>query len=225
VIRPLLAVELRRQRPVFLRMVVLTVLVGIVFFVAGKRDPESLLASLIGCSIGVVLLVPMGISRDKMEGTLDFICGLPVETRDIAASRLIAVALFALPWALGIGLLSIAARGAIPLTPVAAAVLAWLAMLFLGAIAIALFSCFDLESLLGAPAVALIVAAVVMPRLVHALIPDLTQTSILHFLAWRGATPLLMSVFLTSALAIVLVSLAISARALNNFGARPFPAK
>jgi len=70
----LLALELRRQRPMFVRMALVTVVIGLVFFVAGKRTPADLLATLVGSGLGVALIVPMGIARDKMEGTLEFIC-------------------------------------------------------------------------------------------------------------------------------------------------------
>lgn len=202
-------------------MVILTVLVGLVFFLAGKRSPESLLAALIGCSLGVVLIVPMGISRDKMEGTLDFLCGLPVESRDIAASRLIAVALLAVPWAVGVGAFSVVVPTSIELGPVRAAMIAWLTMLVLGAIATALFVCFDLESLLGAPIVAMIVMLVVVPRVVHVFIPQITQESVLRFLAGGAASTVVVTVFFSAVLATVLASHQVSARALARYRAGP----
>lgn len=181
------------------RMVLLTVVVGIVFFLAGKHTPEDQLASILGCSIGVVLIVPMGISRDKMEGTLDFICGLPVESRDIAASRFIAVGLLAIPWAVAIGAFCLSRPFSIPLNPLAVAVAAWLAMLTLGAGATAIFSCFDLETLLGAPVIVLVLTLVIVPRVVHALFPALTAATMLRSLA-SPAAPMLVAI---AALALV----------------------
>jgi ABC-2 family transporter protein len=192
VIRPLLILELRRQRSLLTRMVLLTVLVGIVFFLAGKHSPEDRLASILGCSIGVVLIVPMGISRDKMEGTLDFICGLPVEARDIAASRFIAVGLLAIPWAVGIGAVWLWRPFSVAINPVAVTVVAWLAMVTIGAAATAIFTCFELESLLGAPMIAMLVVGMIAPRIVHALFPAVTTVLILQWLT-SGATPLVLA--------------------------------
>lgn len=198
-------------------MALLTALVAAVFFIAGKRSPEDRLATVLGCSFGIVLIVPMGISRDKMEGTLDFVCGLPVEPRDIAASRLIAAGLFAIPWAVGIGAVWISRPFSIALNPVAVAAVAWLAMLTIGASATAIFTYFELESLLGAPIIAMLLIVAIVPRIVHAVMPDLTPASVLQFLASPGMMPVLAFSFLIFVLAVVSLSLAISVRALNSF--------
>src|ERR1019366_8109956 len=179
---PLLLLELRRQRPMVLRMACLTVIVGLVFCVAGKPTPSDLLATLIGSSIGVVLIVPMGISRDKMEGSLDFLCGLPVESHAIAASRFIAVAVLSIPWAVGVGAVAFTVPTIASLNPVGVAILTWLAMLLLGASATALLTRFELESLLGAPVIAMVIAVVLVPRAVHALIPGMTKETVLRLL-------------------------------------------
>jgi hypothetical protein len=221
VIRPLVLLELRRQRALVVRMLSLTVLVGVVFFAAGKRTPESLLAALIGCSLGVVLIVPMGVSRDKMEGTLDFICGLPVKSRDIASSRFIAVALLAIPWALGIGALSIAVPAPVTLNPVVIAWLAWLAMLLLGAGATALFATFDLESLLGAPVIAMILALVIVPRLVRALFPALTPATVMQWITKPASSLMLASALVLISLAVGTIAFAITARGFANHRATP----
>jgi hypothetical protein len=199
---PLLLLELRRQRPMVLRMACLTIIVGVVFFLAGKRTPADFLAILIGSSLGVVLIVPMGISRDKMDGSLDFLCGLPVESHAIAASRFIAVAVLAIPWAVGVGAASFTLPVMVSLNPVGVAILTWLAMLLLGACGTALFTRFELESLLGAPVVAMVISVVLVPRVVHALIPGITQESLLRFLQ-QPTTPLVLATVLPAAVGIV----------------------
>ena len=200
-----------------LRMACLTVIVSLVFFVAGKRSPADLLATLIGSSIGVVLIVPMGISRDKMEGSLEFLCGLPVESQAIAASRLIAVAILTIPWAVAVGAASLSMPMITSQNPVGVGVLTWLAMLLLGACGTALLACFELESLLGAPIVAMVIAIVFVPRMVHALIPGLTQETLLRMMQ-RPATPFVLSAVLLAAVAIVVaVAFAITSRAFANY--------
>ncbi len=106
----LLLLVLRRDRPQVARMVFVTFAICGLFYLAGKREASNQLAILLGSGLGIVLLVPMGIVRDKMEGTLEFICGLPVEPREIAASRFIAGALIAIPWAIAVGALVFSMR-------------------------------------------------------------------------------------------------------------------
>lgn len=174
-----------------LRMIVMTLAVCLVFFVAGKRARTDQLAVLIGCSLGVALIVPLGIARDKMEGTMDFICGLPVEPWDIALSRFAAVVALALPWAVGIGAMSIGATAIGRLNPFDVAVVAWFALSLLGTCATALFSRFDFETLLGAPMIVMVVVLVVVPRAVRFWLPDLTAASVLRALAQPMAPALL----------------------------------
>ncbi|MFI5233795.1 MAG: hypothetical protein ACHQSE_14950 [Gemmatimonadales bacterium] len=169
---PLLRLELRRQRPMVVKMAVLTAIVCGVFFAAGKRAPSDLLAVMMGSGLGAVLIVPMGISRDKMEGTLDFLCGLPVDPRAIAAS-------LALP-------------ATAHVNPVVVVVLTWLAMLLIGACTVAALTCFELESLLGAPLVGLVIAFVLVPRAVRALVPAVTGEAVVRFLQ-QPAAPLLVA--------------------------------
>jgi hypothetical protein len=197
---PLLKLELRRQLPMVVRMACLTVVVSAVFFLAGKRGPGELLAALIGSSLGVVLIVPMGVSRDKMEGSLEFICGLPVEPSAIAASRMIAVAVLAFPWAVGVGALSLVVPATASLGPIAVAAFTWFVMTSLGACATAMLTRFELETMLGAPLVAMVIAVVLVPRAVHALLPGLTRESVVLYLQ-RPAAPLVLGLLVLSAVA------------------------
>jgi hypothetical protein len=214
---PLLGLELKRQRPMLFRMVALTAIVSATFYLAGKRTSADFLATLIGSSLGVVLIVPMGISRDKMEGTLDFLCGLPVESQEIAASRFVAVAILSVPWAMGVGALSFALPAPIPLNPAGVAILAWLALLMLGACATALLARFDLESLLGAPVVAIVIAVAVVPRAVRLLMPAITREAFMAFLRQPSAPLVLMFSFLAAAVVTGAAAFGITSRAFANY--------
>jgi NADH:ubiquinone oxidoreductase subunit 6 (subunit J) len=88
------------------------------------------------------------------------------------------------------------------LNPVGVAMLTWLAMLLLGACGAALFTRFELESLLGAPVVVMVIAVVLVPRVVHALIPGITQESLLRFLQ-QPTTPLVLATVLLAAVGLV----------------------
>lgn len=214
---PLLRLELRRQRAFALRMVFATVVIIPLFYVLGKRTAADMLAVLIASSLGSIMLVPMAIAREKMEGTLDFVCGLPVEPRTIAASRFIAAALFPIPWAIAIGVTSGAVPAIAALNPFGVAALAWLALALLGAIGTALCTLYDLESLLGAPLVAFVIAMVIVPRAVHALVPWITPQAILQQLQ-RPAAPFVLSLVLLIGVTIVgALSFAATARGFANY--------
>jgi hypothetical protein len=199
---PLLKLELRRQRPMVVKMAALTAVICVVFYLAGKRAPAEILAAVAGSALGAVLIVPMGISRDKMEGTLDFVCGLPVEPRAIAASRFAAMAAIAVPWAVAIGVVSFALPAPVPLNPVAAGVLSWLMMLVLGACGVALMTCFELESLLGVPVVGLLLVVVLVPRVFRALFPAVTRDTLVTFVQ-RPVAPVVLAVSLLALVAVV----------------------
>lgn len=214
---PLLGLELKRQRPMLFRMVALTAIVCATFYLAGKRTPADFLATLIGSSLGVVLIVPMGISRDKMEGTLDFLCGLPVESQEIAASRFIAVAILSVPWAMGVGALSLALPASIPLNPPGVAILMWLGLFMLGVGATALLARFDLENLLGAPVVAIVIAVVLLPRAARLLLPAFTREAFMAFLRQPSAPLVLMFVFLAVTVVTGATAFEITSRAFANY--------
>lgn len=200
-----------------LKMMGLTVLVCLAFYALGKRTQSDRLAIVIGTSLSAVIMVPMAISREKMEGTLDFVCGLPVEPRAIAASRFIAAAVIALPWASGIGFVSTFAPAIGALNGAAVAALAWLGIMFLAACCIALFTVFDLETLIGVPFVGFILALMVVPRVVRALLPGITPEAVLQLLQ-RPAAPIVISLALLIAVAIVgAASFAITARGFANY--------
>jgi hypothetical protein len=215
--KALLLLELRRQRAVATRMALLTIAIGLVFYLAGKRTPGDMLAILIGSSLGTVLIVPMGISRDKMEGTLEFICGLPVEAREIAYSRFAAMALVALPWAVGVGLLSPFVPSFGVVQPAALAITIWLVLVMLGSCAIALMTCFDLESVLGVPLISGVILLVLVPRASRALFPELTADAFLRFAGRPEAPAILMGGLLVALAAIGAAALKVTERGFAGY--------
>ncbi len=194
-IKTLLLLELRRDRPQVVRMALVTFAASALFYVAGKREPSSQLAILLGSAIGIVLLVPMGIVRDKMEGTLEFICGLPVAPREIAASRFIAGALIAIPWAVAVGALVLSMRLPGGMNAFDAAMLVWLLMCLVGGCLTSACALFDFATLLGAPMIALVAVWILLPRVVGAMFPGITEQSVVQFLN-RPATPLVLAAVL-----------------------------
>lgn len=218
--RSLMMLELRRQRAIVVRLAAVTVAIGVLFYLAGKRTPSELLAAMIGSSIGVVLIVPMGIARDKLEGTLDCICALPVEPRAIAASRLGATAILAIPWAIGVGVLSAALPSPTSVNLVIVITASWLILTALGAIATAFFTLFELEQLLGVPLFAMVVFVVLVPRVVRWTFPNMSAELVWGFLR-QPTAPMLLTVAALAAVVIIgVISFAATERGFANYRPR-----
>jgi hypothetical protein len=200
------------------RMIGLTILIGMVFAVAGKRASSDQLALMLGSGLGAALIVPIGIARDKMEGTLELLCGLPVAPRALAASRVAAGALLSLPWAAGAGVLALGLPRGFGLDPFGVGVLAWLALLLLSAWGTALLARFELESVLGAPFVAMLLFLVLLPRVLRALSPALSLDVVLDFLRQPFAPALLAFAMLSTVVACTAIALAITSRAFAAYG-------
>jgi len=141
------------------------------FFVAGKRSPADHLAIFLGIGFGASLLVPLGIWRDRLEGTLDFLCGLPVEASSIAASRFIVVALGALPWSIGVAIAAARLPAEYSLNPIAVAIVVWLLFTLVGACLAALIAKFGIEGLAGWPVIAIGSLTLLGPRLLRHFVP------------------------------------------------------
>ena len=196
--KPLLLLELRRQLPVVMKMAALTVLMAVLFYALGKRSPAEFLAVLLGSSLGVMMIVPAGILRDKMEGSLDFICGLPVEARAIAASRFIAVAVLSLPWAFASGVASHWLPPSLAMNPVGVGASSWLVMILFGMCGTAMLVRYDIGTLIAYPMFLMIVSPTLAPRVAHALFPELTKEAMLTFLQ-QPLTPVLVALALLGA--------------------------
>ncbi len=199
-VRSLLKLELRRQRPLLLRMVGMSAMTAAIFFMLGKRSPADQLAILLGTSLGIVALVPAGITRDKMEGTLEFLIGLPVEPRAIVISRFIATALTAIPWAVLAGFLALTFPPPFQMNPIGVCILAWMLFVLLGICGIAVMTRFELESLVGAPLIAMLIVFGLGPRLVHAVAPGLTAKSLLVLL-FQPYAPIVIAFAMIAAIA------------------------
>jgi hypothetical protein len=173
----LLAVELRRQRRVTARLLLSTAVIAGVFWLAGKRGPDTGFAIALGMGFGAALIVPVGVTKDRLEGTLAFLTGLPTRPSTIAAARFAAVAVTTLPWAVvaagGLAWVAAAFQEAPPPGWVAlgALPLAWVAFTTVGWILTGVFSRWDLAQLLGVPIVVAVIALLVLPRLAGPLLP------------------------------------------------------
>lgn len=216
----LLLLELRRQCRVAARLALVSLAVCAIFYIAGKKAPADMLALMLGCSLGVVMIVPMGITRDKMEGTLDFICGLPIQPRAIAGSRFAALALLALPWAAVTGVLAGGVREVMGLDPMLVAATMWLAMIVVGACLIALMALFELEVLFGLPLLILVLSLALLPRALRSLAPGLTRDAVVRFLQRPDAPYLIAALVLAVALTAGTVAFAATERGFAHYRPR-----
>jgi ABC-type transport system involved in multi-copper enzyme maturation permease subunit len=200
-----------------LRMMGLTIFIGGVFFIAGKRTSADQMALVLGSGLGAALIVPLGIARDKMEGTLELLCGLPVSPRVIAVSRIAAGALLSLPWAFGAGLFAFRLLPGFPLNPFGVSLLAWLVLVLLSACGTAVLARFELESVLGVPFVAALIVLVLLPRALRALYPGLSADLVLEFLGRPAAPALLALALLSTFVACGAIALEITSRAFATY--------
>jgi hypothetical protein len=146
----LLAVELKRARPVLVRLGIATPLGLGVFLLLGKGTPQNLLAVVLGAGLGVAVAgVPSGVLRDKLDGTLEFFLRLPATPGTVVAARFAAAALASLPWALATAaVFALVARSySIAGNPVAAAwgmlAVSWCALSALSWVAMAVWARFE----------------------------------------------------------------------------------
>jgi len=123
------------------------------------------------------------------------------------------------PWAVGVGALSLAVPAIGVLNPVGVTALTWLAMFLLGSCAAALLTRFDLESMLGAPLVAMVILLVLVPRVVHALIPGMTAETVVQFLARPSAAFVLGCGLVVVVGAIGLAAFVVAERGFANYRA------
>lgn len=145
----LLALELKRARPVVTRLAIATPLAVAVFLLLDRGTAENLLAVVLGAGLGVAAVgVPITVMRDKLDGSLEFLVTLPTSATTLAAAKFAAAALAGLPWALATAVV-VVVRPPLPLgaDPVGAAgavmIAAWCGLAALSWSATAVWARFD----------------------------------------------------------------------------------
>src|SRR5690606_22244095 len=166
----LLWLETRRDGPLVLRLIGATIVVLGLFAAFGRATAENVVAIALGSGFGAVLIVPMTVSRDKLERTMDFLRSLPTTASEIAAARFAAAALSALPNAVLAGAALLVVDLPAPFDfvsgrfAVAATVALWILLTTAAWLLIAASAAFELSSLLSWPLIALVLFALVLPR-------------------------------------------------------------
>ena len=222
----LLKLELVRQRKFTLRLFGSTLFMGAVFCLLGQHGASSLLAVSLGAGIVMALIVPAGASRDKVEGTLEFLAALPTPPAAIATARLVAVVLTTLPWAVLTAAatpfaLTMAHAHPVAATAVGALLGAWLLYTLIGWVGTGLFLRYEPRRFLGYPLAVLLLAVVFLPKYVRLQIPAESAARLTWFVAqpWAPAVVALALVLLGGA--VLAASLRLAVRGIELY--RPDP--
>lgn len=93
----LLALEVRRARPVVLQTTALAAVALVVLALVGWLTPPRAGWILVAWSLAAPWSLPMSVLRDRLDGGLEFLQALPVSAGRLAAARLLAAVAFALP--------------------------------------------------------------------------------------------------------------------------------
>lgn len=223
----LLGLELKRVQRLVLRLLIATVGVAVLLAVAGQGDAGTLIAVCLGTGIGVALTVPMGVSRDKMEHTLEFLCGLPTAAATVAAAKFAAAALVVLPWAAltacAIGWFGVLHRfglGGVVAVP-AALLGVWTMLSLLSWVLAAFLARFELEMLMGVPLGILVVILLVVPRVLDAIGPRDPAAALQWFLRQPWAPAAIAAAAVALVVGIAALAFATARKAIATYRPRP----
>ncbi len=101
-LRALLAIDLRRAWPGSRTIGLVTVGAVGLLVLFGKTSVVNVLVVVLGAGLGMATAgPPMTVMRDKIDGSLEFLCTLPTSARMIAAAKFLTSAVTVLPWSLG----------------------------------------------------------------------------------------------------------------------------
>jgi hypothetical protein len=219
----LLLVELRRLMPLFRRLLAGSVALALLFVVTGRASLANMFGLAIGASVGYVMAVPLQMTRDKMERTLEFVAGLPVAPSSIAAAKFAAAAIFVVPAALQIGLALVwYGRGVLAVSGTAIAALSiavWGVMTGASWLLLAATSATEPERLLGAPMVGLAGLVVVFSVLGNRLLPHPAET-VRWFLHQQWAPEAAAAVLVLTAGAAAWMAIRIATRGIARYRPR-----
>ncbi len=105
-LRKLVELEMRRARPILTQTMLLGAVVLALLWALGWSTPGRASFVLGVIAVSGLWAVPTSIMRDKLDGGMEFLTALPIERTTLAAARLLAVLLFAVP-AGAVGVLAI----------------------------------------------------------------------------------------------------------------------
>lgn len=92
--------ELRRVRPQLVRSALMLAVIFGVLALTGRATGEIAVLVLLGMAMAFALLLPPNQLRDKLDGSMAFLLGLPVDRSTLARARCLATGLVMIPGAL-----------------------------------------------------------------------------------------------------------------------------
>ncbi len=222
----LLALELRRAGPLMIRVALATAAGLGLLLVAGRGSGTNLSAVLVGTTVGYALAIPTAVLREKFDGTLGFLVGLPTTPGTIAAAKLAGAALAVLPGAAQVALAVawLAPRGLFQGGPFGAALVAlvgaWVALTCLSFFMASTIVRFELQTMAAAPVTVGVIALILGSLAVDRFVPD-PLGLLRRFLAapWAPAASALAGLAL--AVAMASVSWRFSTRGIAHYRPRP----
>ncbi|MXX69985.1 MAG: hypothetical protein F4Y74_13625 [Gemmatimonadales bacterium] len=96
-------VEIQRAKPLLVRLYLAGAAGLVLFYIFGRATDENVLAVVMGVTLGLLVVVPFAVMRDRLDGTLEFLLSLPVTVSDLVAARFLAAAAGLLPGVIATG--------------------------------------------------------------------------------------------------------------------------
>lgn len=213
--------ELRRVRPQLVRSALMLAVIFGVLALTGRATGEIAVLVLLGMAMAFALLLPPNQLRDKLDGSMAFLLGLPVERSTLARARCLATGLVMIPGALfPVAAWSLAAPAFFPpglsrpgLAGVA--LVSWSTLTAVSILLSALLVRFKMEQVTMIPFVIFLGLLFVLDPLLTPLLPD--QAAVAQFLARPEAAILVEFGIVLGSAAVILVGYRLLRDGLENY--------
>lgn len=183
----LTGLELRRVRPQLVRSAIFVTVIFSVLVITGQATGTFAVILLLGFAVSFTMLFPPNQIRDKLDGSLAFLLGLPVERSTVALARCLATGLIMVPGSLFVvAAWHLAAPTFFPPGlsrpgPAGVALVSWSAGTAVSILLSALLTRFRLEQVTAYPFLIFLGLLFLLDPLITPLLPD--QVSVARFLA------------------------------------------
>ncbi len=199
----------------------------VVFAVFSEDVAENILAVTMGGTMGTALLIPMTVSRDKLEHTLGFLLSLPATVPELVVARFGAAALSLLPGSVATG----AALALLPLPAELAfmegipaftmALGFWLLLMVVAWSLTAAAAAFDLSTLLGWPLVIFVGLCFILLWAIRTLGPDDPVQALRSFFGQPFAGAVLVAVVTVAMIATAIAAFLFACWGFAGYTPRP----
>lgn len=196
-LRALTRLELCRAAPLLARVCGVAASAAALFVATGHATAENLISSALGTGVAFAMIGPLLVVRDKLEGTIEVLRGLPTSYEAVAAAKLVSAAVCTAPAALQFALTAAWVAGAggerTPALAIQGFVTAWALLTLVAWLLVGLLTRYEIEQLSVAPALALALLVVVVGPAVERAVPD--PVAAMRWLAGQPWTGTLLGAF------------------------------